>query len=395
MKLTRARRIWPVEAPPIDDGALLVDEGRIVAVGRHSEIAAPAGVQREDLGEVDLLPAPLDPHLHLELSALAGRCATDGGYVDWVRSLIEARARIDESTRIAAAREGAAFLEARGVVAVGDIANESWVVEILAESALAGVVFCELLGFEPETAGERVEAGRARRELADRRLGEAFTATLAAHAPQTTAAPLIQKIADACGNRPFSIHVAESREESELLRGGGGAFGELLRERGWWPRGWSPPRQSPVAYLESLGVLGPRTVAVHCVQVGDEDLDRLALSGCRVVTCPRSNLRLGVGRAPVAAMRRRGITVALGTDSLASVDDLDPYAELATLLSLHEELSPAEALQMQTLDAARVLDVDGRFGSFAPGKLARGVTIPASAGLEALRGAPQIARWSA
>ena len=108
----------------------------------------------------------------------------------------------------------------------------------------------------------------------------------------------------------------------------------------------------------------------------------------------RSNQRLGVGRAPVVEMRRRGIRVALGTDSLASVDDLDPWAELAALLATHDELSPADGLRMLTLDAARVLGVDDRFGSFEPGKRACGVALAGADGLEALRdGGGNLERW--
>ena len=97
----------------------------------------------------------------------------------------------------------------------------------------------------------------------------------------------------------LSIHVAESDEEMQLLRDGTGPFKDFLIERGAWDPAWKAPGLTPVEYLDRLGVLTPRTLAVHCVHLDHQDLSRLQARGLTVVTCPRSNQRLGVGKAPV------------------------------------------------------------------------------------------------
>src|SRR5215213_9758064 len=97
-----------------------------------------------------------------------------------------------------------------------------------------------------------------------------------------------------------SVHVAESPEETELLEHGDGSFRDLLQELGAWDAQWTPPGCGPVEYLERLQFLGPRTLAVHGVQMDSADLARLARAGATLVTCPRSNRYVGVGDPPVA-----------------------------------------------------------------------------------------------
>jgi cytosine/adenosine deaminase-related metal-dependent hydrolase len=168
----------------------------------------------------------------------------------------------------------------------------------------------------------------------------------------------------------LSIHVAESEEESQLLRDGTGPFKDFLIERGAWDPGWKPPGQTPVAYLERLGVLTPRTLAVHCVHLDHQDMSRLQARGVTVVTCPRSNQRLGVGTAPVPKLLSAGIPVALGTDSMASAPDVDVFTEVAFLRQDHPGLSPAAALRIATLNGARALGMAQDLGSIEEGKLA-------------------------
>jgi cytosine/adenosine deaminase-related metal-dependent hydrolase len=127
---------------------------------------------------------------------------------------------------------------------------------------------------------------------------------------------------------------------------------------------------TPVAYLDRLGVLTPRTLAVHCIHIDHQDLSRLQARGVTVVTCPRSNQRLGVGKAPVAKLMASGVPVALGTDSLATAPDLDVFTEVAHLRQEHPGLSPAAALRIATLNGARALGLAAHLGSIEAGKSA-------------------------
>ena len=103
----------------------------------------------------------------------------------------------------------------------------------------------------------------------------------------------------------------------------------MLKRLGSWDEAWRAPGCSPIAYLDRLGFWGERTLAVHAVQATDEDLRILAGRGATVVTCPRSNVHVGVGQPPVSRFYASGVPVAVGTDSLSSVDDLNLFSELA------------------------------------------------------------------
>jgi cytosine/adenosine deaminase-related metal-dependent hydrolase len=106
----------------------------------------------------------------------------------------------------------------------------------------------------------------------------------------------------------------------------------LLTDLGVWDPSWVAPECGPVEYLARMGLLDERMLVVHGVRFRDVDLQRLVSRGATLVTCPRGNRLTGAGRPPVAAFFHSGVRVAVGTDSPASVPDLNLFAELAELL---------------------------------------------------------------
>jgi cytosine/adenosine deaminase-related metal-dependent hydrolase len=274
-------------------------------------------------------------------------------------------------------------MAARGTVAVGDVANAAWVAPILVDSALrGGTMFCEAYAARAADA-EPVLAEAEQRLAALRRLevDGRFEAALTPHAPHTSSPALLRAIAAraARDRTRLSVHVAESEAEVRYLADGSGPLAELFEERGRPPGEWQPPACSPVRHLERLGLLGPRTLAVHCVHVGEEDRELLRRAGASVVTCPRSNRYLGVGTAPVPELLRAGIAVALGTDSLASAPDLDLFAEMAALRREHPGLDPETVLRMATHYGARALGCAERLGSIEAGREACFVSVALAA----------------
>jgi cytosine/adenosine deaminase-related metal-dependent hydrolase len=357
---------------------------RIVAVGRRTDVVgSTAGAERWDLGPAVLLPGVVNAHVHVELSWMREDPPPGGDVVRWVRGLLERRRSEEPARARAAAEDAVAGMVARGTAAAGDVGNGTWVVPLLARSPLHGVAFHEIYGFRAHDAEHllRDATGRVRSLAADPDVaaaGERWRVVLTPHAAHTTSDELLRALArrSTALQAPLSIHVAESPAECELLAGGGGGFADLLRERGMWDDGWAAPGTSPVGHLDRLGVLSPRAIAVHCVQLGAADAARLKERGCRVVTCPRSNRRLGVGVTPVGLLLEQGVPVALGTDSLASAPDLDLFAEMAALREDHPGLAPATVLRMATLGGAEALGLAHRLGSIAPGKLARLAVVP-------------------
>jgi cytosine/adenosine deaminase-related metal-dependent hydrolase len=180
----------------------------------------------------------------------------------------------------------------------------------------------------------------------------------------------------AASDEPLTIHVAESAAEVEMLRSGKGPLVELFRARGFIDDAWEAPGSTPVRYLHGLGVLSQRTLAVHCVHLDQQDQSLLQAGRVTVVSCPRSNERLGVGTARIPKLLSAGVPVALGTDSLASAPDLDLFAEMAALAGTQQGLAPAAVLRMASLNGARALGLDDRLGTIEPGKLASLFVVP-------------------
>jgi 5-methylthioadenosine/S-adenosylhomocysteine deaminase len=139
---------------------------------------------------------------------------------------------------------------------------------------------------------------------------------------------------------------------------------------------------SSVAYLDSLGFLGPGVVAAHGIWVSDDDIATLRARGVGVSHNPESNMKLASGAAPVPAYLRAGVAVGLGTDGAASNNDLDMFEAMrvAALLHKHQTVDPSalsarSVLEMATIRGARVLGLDSRVGSLEPKKRADLITV--------------------
>ena len=370
-----AHWILPIIGPPVRDGWIAVDRGRIAATGASGRRVLEDGARELDLGSVAVMPGLVNAHTHLELSYLRDEVPPASQFVTWVRGVMAARRqRPDPSApEILDAVEGAiAESVACGTAIVGDISNTLVTFEPLTRSRLAAVVFYELIKFNTtDAAGVVEEAGRALEALVPT---ERVRASLAAHAPYSVAPLVLRAIRRALDRDPFapcSIHLSESVEEVEFIRTGGGPWRTLLEDVGSWDPAWVPPGGAPVQFLDESGFLGPRVLAVHGVQMNTADLDRLVARGATLVTCPRSNGHTGAGAPPIEDFYNYGVNVAVGTDSLASAPDLNVFAELATMRALAPTVSAGALLDSATRQGARALGFDAEYGTIEPGKSGR------------------------
>ena len=293
--------VLPMGAPPIADGAVLLDsEGRIAAVGPDSAVPSPPDVARTDFPSAALLPGLVNTHTHLELTGFAGQ-AEDAEFSAWVRHIRALKAERSPEAFLAAAREGLASCHAAGVTTVADTGDSGAVIQALAEAGGSGIAYHEVFGPHPDQwqaslAGMQQRIGELRRFVSDRvRLG------VSPHAPYTVSAELYVAVARYAEREglPIAVHLAESEAESAFLHEASGPFAEA-----WTARGIPLPPlpgRSPVAWLESHGVLGERTLAIHVVQAEQGDVARLCRTRTAVAHCPRSNRRHGHGAAPLAA----------------------------------------------------------------------------------------------
>ena len=383
----RASWVLPIVEPPISDGWVAVDRGRIVAFGRRGPgDAFLGGFDDVDLGHAALMPGLVNAHTHLELSYLHDEVAPAPDFVTWVRGVVGARRlRPDPHAPeiLEAIDRGIAEAVATGTALIGDISNTLVTFDPLARSELGGVVFYEILRFNTEDPVAVVE--QARRTLEGLAPTERLRASLAAHAPYSVAPLIFRAIRTVIDRDPFapcSVHLAESAEETEFIKAGTGPWRAFLEEVGSWNPNWMAPGVSPVRYLDDTGFLHERVMAVHGVQMSSADLARLRARGVTLVTCPRSNGHTGAGAPPVAEFYASGVRVAVGTDSLASSPDLNLFAELATMRALAPSVPASAILESATRHGAYALGFDGDYGTIEAGKRARllAVTVPPGIG---------------
>jgi cytosine/adenosine deaminase-related metal-dependent hydrolase len=375
--------IVPIVEPPMRDGWVAVDRGRIVALSRRPPSDGAAEI---DLGDVAVLPGLVNAHTHLELSYLRDEVPPASQFVSWIRGVIAARRKRPDPKSpeiLESIDRGIEEALACGTAVVGDISNTLATFGPLARSPLAGVVFYELIRFSAQDARRFVEEAAAALEALPPT--ERVRATLAAHAPYSVAPLVFRAIREAVDRDPFSacsVHLSESAEEVEFIRTGGGPWRTMLEELGSWDPQWVPPGGTPVQFLDDSGFLDGRLLAVHGVQMDAADLGRLAARGTTLVTCPRSNGHTGAGAPPLEEFYESGVRVAVGTDSLASAPDLNVFAELATMRALAPSVPAAALLDSATRQGSRALGFDPDFGTIEAGKLARLLAVAVPAGTD-------------
>jgi cytosine/adenosine deaminase-related metal-dependent hydrolase len=337
------------------DGAVALDGDVVVEAGPRAEVEARHGAaERLDAA---LLPALVNAHTHLELSYLSRRIPGGAGLADWVRMLVAARADRPERwpDATAALNEAVLELEEAGVAAVGDVTNGLGSLPALRRAGIAGTIFLEVFGFAPD----RIDGALARACAAWKTAGDpgpGLRIALSPHAVYSTHPATLARLLAA---GPASIHLAEDPAERAFAARAEGPFAQLNRMLG---ASFAPFARSAVAAVAPS--LRRDSLAVHCVDVDDEDVALLAGSGATVVLCPRSNLHIGGALPDLPRLLAAGLPLAVGTDSLASSPSLSPLAELSTLARAFPSVAAARLLPLAWNGAA--VGAPG-VGSLAPG----------------------------
>lgn len=368
----KAKWVLPITADPIPDGEVLILGDRIEAVGKKLSKLYPDDVLC-DLGDSILLPGFVNTHSHLDYTALRG-AIDDLPLFPWVRKLTEFAQAMKPADYQWSALLGAAECAQAGITTVADATPSGFSLDALLQSGLRGIVYQEVFGYRTEDYSVELDGLKARLDILNPKATERVRVGVSPHAIYTVSAGLLTAVRDLARQAamPLSIHVAESPSEYEFCVAGTGEIAQLYQAYGIV---WPCPGVSPVQYLYDLGILGPTTTAAHCVQVDDNDLHLLGVTGTGVAHCPRSNAKLGVGTAHLAAMLGLGLRVGLGTDSAVSSGTLDICAEaaFAPLVQRITNVSSVGAksiVEAATIGGAKALNMENLIGSLEPAKKA-------------------------
>jgi len=355
-----------MSSPPIRGGVVSVERDLIVGVNDSAD------GEVTDLGSVAILPGLVNAHTHLELSWMRGQVPPGGSMPAWASKLMALRRSVSHEPPepiVDAIREA----RQSGTCLVGDVTNTFATYEPLLDSELSAALFRELLGFSAPDPQAIVRA--AEEQIAALTPVAWLRPSIVPHAPYSVSPALLRAIAEATRGRPLSVHLGESQQEVEFLRDGTGEWRTLLESLGVWNPAWTAPGCGPVDYLDRLGMVNEQLIAVHGVRFTDEELARLAAARATVVACPRSNRWTGAGTPPIERFYASGVRVAIGTDSLASVEDLNLFAEMAAVRRLAPSVPARRILESATLAGAEALGFSSELGSIEPGKRAQLIAV--------------------
>ena len=389
-KLYCARWVLPISSPPIEDGAVAIDNTHIAGVGaRAGMVLRFPTARRQDFGEAAILPGFVNCHSHLELTVMRGFLEQEeNDFFAWLKKLTVARLELmtaDDS--YVSAVWGAVEAARAGVTCMGDASDRgSASLAALCDVGLRGTVYQEVFGPDERSADEQLQ--KLRDKVAKLKEDETglVRVGVSPHAPYTVGARLLGLTTEyvVAENLPMMMHAAESAAESSFMREGAGVFAEGLRRRGIE---WRAPAVSTIQYLAALGVLErARPLLAHCITVDDRDIETIKAAGASVAHCPKSNAKLGHGRAPFASFVDKALIVGLGSDSVASNNSCDMLEEarFAVLLAragggridshgiARFMINADEALFAATTGGARALGINdvGTLSEGAPADLA-------------------------
>ncbi|HST52074.1 MAG TPA: amidohydrolase [Pyrinomonadaceae bacterium] len=347
----------------IEDGAVAVEGGSIVAVGSRSEVESQYTARDVvDARGRAVIPGLINGHTHVPMTLFRG-IADDLDLNEWLTKYIfpaEAKNVTEDFVRTGT-QLGLAEMIRGGTTTYCDMYYfEDAIADETQRAGVRGLLGETVIDFPVPDNKTWPDAMRYTENFVRKWKGNALvTPAIAPHAPYTVSEAHLREVKSFSDRTqaPIVTHVAETRKEVE----------DITRDHG----------ARPVEYLARIGFLGPRDVFAHTVQINEGEIALLKQNGVGSVHNPQSNMKLASGVAPVPQMLRAGVAVGLGTDGAASNNDLDMWEEMDTAAKLAKVatfdpkvLSAEEALAMATITGARALHMDASIGSLETGKRA-------------------------
>jgi 5-methylthioadenosine/S-adenosylhomocysteine deaminase len=349
--------------------AIVVRHGIIEAVGQTEQILRKYPEHRVNRFEDALLmPGLVNVHTHVELPPLLDLIRAQS-FPDWVLNLVRIKKDLGASEYRVAARQNVRTLIRTGTTTVGEICTHNISPTLLKEIGLRSVIYHEIIGM-----------GQWARMYPRLRTGRGLVQKgLSPHSPYTVSEKLLLQIKRIShkNNLKLAMHVAESKDEIRLLQREKSGLEKLYKAVGW-DTDCTPTADSPFEYLKELGLLNQNFLAVHAVQTTDQDMRIIKKAGTPVAHCPRSNHATGVGRMPLKHFLDAGITVGLGTDSLASSPSLNLWDEMRYALTVHRKdgITAQDIMLLATIGGAKALGLNKEIGTLEPGKRADIIAVP-------------------
>jgi aminodeoxyfutalosine deaminase len=394
--ILRARIVLTMDGPPIENGAVAISGNQIVDVGKFDNIKKDNSDEVVDLWEQALLPGLINAHCHLDYTCLRGKIPPRKSFADWIQAINAEKAKLSPENYLASINEGFAEAKRFGTTT---IANLTAFPELISQiqAPVRTWWFAELIDVrDPSRARELVDLAI---ESLNRARDSGGGIGLAPHA-LFTASPNLYRRCEEIAHRDHALlttHLAESREEMEMFRDGSGPLYNFMKSLGrpMDDCGNETPLRHFLRVRDSSTTLrsarndkktngdGREWIVAHLNELAEADFDLLERSNRRfhIAHSPRSHDYFGHSRFAFEKLRSLGFNICLGTDSLASNENLSLFAEMRAFQRDESGISPNKVLEMVTVNPALALDQSrhgGKLGRIRPGFQADLIAVPCS-----------------
>ncbi|MEP6809339.1 MAG: amidohydrolase family protein [Chthoniobacterales bacterium] len=371
--IIRARVVVTMDGEPIENGAVAILGEQIAQVGKWREFFPTANDEVFDLGDHVILPGLINAHCHLDYTMLRGAIPPPNSFTAWIQAINACKATLTRADYLHSIETG---LRESAKFGTTTIANLEAFPELIGEVATVPMRtwwLAEMIDVRAPVAVEKVLTEMEARARPPGGVG------LAPHAPFTVSENLYRAAADLAARHgiPITTHLAESRNEMTMFRDGQGSLFDFMQSIGRPMDDCG--RETPLALMVRRGLLDARWLVAHLNELTPSDFELLEQAPrFHIVNCPRSHAYFGHAPFPYARLRSLGFNICLGTDSLASTDDLSLFSEMRRCRGTIPISSVREILEMVTTSAAAALGEGDRLGRLRAGYGADMIALPFS-----------------
>jgi cytosine/adenosine deaminase-related metal-dependent hydrolase len=382
--ILKAGIVVPLEGPPIPDGAVMIDDDCIVAVGPASEFLGRKDGAIHDLGQMALLPGLINTHCHLDYSTLRYAISPQPSFTAWVRRINAIKRTLTNEDYEDAIARGFQELRRWGTTSVCNIESIPELMTWMPEPPIRTWWCYEMIDIRHRITTDEVVMGAL--SFFQKGTDSLCNYGLSPHAPYTASRSLY-RLAGACAETlkmVLTTHVAESWEEREMFRAARGPLYDFMQSLGRSMEDCG--NTTPFAHLWRTGAIDRQWLLAHMNELSENDFALLASLSAEerphIVHCPGSHAYFRHSPFPYRRLHEMGVNLCVGTDSLASTHSLSLLGELRRLRGSEPWLSAPELLATITTNAARALDMEDKLGVLRPGACADLIALPVTGNLE-------------